>query len=75
MSAAASPASRAAAAMREICATKTGDERHRAADELMCDLMRQMGFSECVEIFLQAVGGYHDNPLPRDADHTDRGAL
>jgi len=68
-------AQRAADAMREIVATKTGDARHKAADELMCDLLRVAGFNEAVEIFEEAVKGYHDGSLSRDADHADGGAL
>ncbi len=67
-------ARKAAEAMREIVAAKTGHEMHRAADELMCDLMRVAGFNEAVEIFLEAVGDYHD-PLPRDTDHADDRAV
>jgi len=70
-----SASQRAADAMRELVATKSGHELHRAVDELMCDLMRAAGFNEAVEIFLEAVAGYHDDPLSRHADHTDDGAV
>ena len=49
----------ASSEMRRLCDTLTGHELHRAVDALMCDLMRQQGYGEAVDVFLQAVQGYH----------------
>ena len=49
----------AAEAMRELCCTLTGHELHRAVDSLMCNLMRQQGYGEAVDVFLKTVEGYH----------------
>lgn len=49
----------AAAEMRQLADTLTGDALHRAADKLMCDLMDAAGYGEAVAVFLRAVGDYH----------------
>ena len=49
----------ATAEMQRLCDTLTGHELHRAVDALMCDLMRQQGYGEVVDIFLRTVEGYH----------------
>ena len=49
----------AAAEIRRLCETLSGHELHRAVDALMCDLMRQHGYGEAVDVFLRIVEGYH----------------
>ncbi len=51
--------SEAADAMRELCRTLTGQELHRAVDKLMCVLMRQQGYGDAVDVFLETIEGYH----------------
>ena len=45
--------------MRELVATLSGHELHRAVDALMCRLMREAGHGEAVDVFLKTVEGYH----------------
>jgi hypothetical protein len=53
-----SPAA-AATAMRALVRDLDGHLLHQAADELMCRLMREAGYGEAVDEFLEAVGDYH----------------
>ena len=55
----------ATAEMQRLCDTLTGHELHRAVDALMCDLMRQQGYGEAVDIFLRTVEGYHVEKTPQ----------
>ena len=45
--------------MKELVETLKGPELHRAVDALMCKAMRAEGYGEGVDLFLQAVEGYH----------------
>jgi hypothetical protein len=49
----------AADAMRDLVRDLDGCALHQAADELMCLLMREAGYGEAVDAFLEAVGDYH----------------
>lgn len=51
----------ALAEMRKLTDTLAGDALHRAADELMCRLMREAGYGEAVDLFLRSVGGAHES--------------
>ena len=49
----------AADAMRALVRDLNGQALHQAADELMCLLMRDAGYGEAVDAFLEVVGDYH----------------
>lgn len=51
--------------IRRLVETLKGPALHRAVDTLMCRAMREEGYGEGVEIFMQAVEGYHDDSAPR----------
>lgn len=52
-------ASKVAEAVRELAATKSGHELHRAVDALFCDTMRALGYNEAADVFLEAIGEAH----------------
>lgn len=52
-------AKKAADDMRALCLAYEGHQLHQEADKLMCDLMRQAGYGDAVDVFLGAIGDYH----------------
>lgn len=50
----------AAERMRRLTESHSGEALHRAADALMCELMRAAGYDEAVAVFLRAVGAAHE---------------
>lgn len=62
--------SESAAICRALVTRLAGDPLHRAFDRHICDVLKRLGYSETVEMFLAATGPFHresTDPQPKGA--------